>query len=68
MADFNWQQQPPERAGIYTLDGYEVRWVYEGGTGRKLWQATNPNGGKAIFSTQMPIAAFCEIGIKAMGE
>jgi len=60
-----WEQQPPERNGIYTCDGYEVRWYYEGGSGLKKWQATNPEGVvRKGFLSKREAMEICEAGIK----
>lgn len=69
MTGINWQQQPPERAGIFTCDGYEVRWYFEGGTWRKKWQAMNPSGEvRQGYLTKLAAMALCEIGIKKARE
>ncbi len=64
-----WQQQPPERAGIYACDGYEVRWYFEGGTGYKRWQAKNPAGEvRQGFLTKLAAMAACVAQIKRRKE
>jgi len=65
----NWQQQLHERAGIFTCEGYEVRFYYEGGTGYRRWQAKNPAGEvRHGFLTKLAAMALCEIGIKQARE
>lgn len=61
---YTWVRTQAWPRDVWECDGYVIRAEFEGGTGRRVYVATNPDGGRRSFTTLEGAKKACEAGIE----